>query len=188
MGEPEEEQLEIRDGIVKGRLLPRPKLDTVSCDINIRGVAVKGDKSILPTVSPSVMRSFSYLIGKSEDGFVPLRCTPEGYLIVKNTGVRHTRFGDSTGVDDFVKGPMWKMHTFADVYNYLHIYVFGVYLEVEISMDGKVWGNRRITIADGSASPHVSILELYADFRYVRVRIARDGKLASYSINVSKTE
>jgi len=188
MGEPEEKQVGHLEGIAKGMFPPRSKLDTVSCDMSVGGAVVRADKTSLLRVSPTVTRSFSYLVGKSKDGFVLLRCTPEGYLIVKETAAPPVHFGDSVIIDDVIKGVGWKVHTFKEVYNYFHMYVFGNYLEVDTSMGGNIWENRRITRGDGSSAPHVSVLELYADFRYIKIRIARGQDIASYSINVSKVE
>lgn len=182
------ERLDIREGVVKARPVSSPKLDTVSCDMGIGGTVVKPGNGSLPKVSPYVTRSFSYLVGRSKDGFVLLRCTPEGNLIVEQTGKQQSRFGDSIVIDDVIKPDGWKVHTLDDIYNYLYLYVFGTCLEVETSMDGSTWGNRRLTIGNAFSAPHVSTLELCADFRHIRIRLTRGSKPASYSINASKVE
>lgn len=186
MVEHEGERLDVEGGNVKHRHVPPPKLDTVSCDIGIGGMVVKPGDGSLPKVSSYVTRSFSYLVGRSKGGFVLIRCTPEGYLMVEQTGTQKARFGDSFVIDAVIKPEGWQVHTFDDVYNYLHVYVFGTYLEVETSMDGKSWGNRRITIGNASAAPHVSVLDLSADFRYIRIRLTKGSNPSSYSINASK--
>jgi len=168
---------------------PRPvRPDVISRDMNVEGVPVTVGHPSLTTVSHNITRSLCYLVGKTGKGFVLLRCTPEGYLIVKETAAPPVHFGDSVIIDDVIKGVGWKVHTFKEVYNYFHMYVFGNYLEVDTSMGGNIWENRRITRGDGSSAPHVSVLELYADFRYIKIRIARGQDIASYSINVSKVE
>jgi len=182
------ERLDIKGGNVKARPVSSPKLDTVSCDMGIGGTVVKPGNGSLPKVSPYVTRSFSYLVGKSKEGFVLLRCTPEGCLIVEQTGTQQARFGDSFVIDDVIKPEGWQVHTFDDVYNYLHVYVFGTYLEVETSMDRITWSNRRITIGNASAAPHVSTLELCADFRHIRIRLTKGSNPSSYSINASKVK
>jgi len=168
---------------------PRPvRPDVISRDMNVEGVPVTVGHPSLTTVSHNITRSLCYLVGKTGKGFVLLRCTPEGYLIVEQVSNRHPRFADGVIIDGILKGADWKTHTFAEEYNHLFVYVYGGYLEIETSMGGKVWCNRRITIADGTASPHVSTMEIYTDFRFVRLRLLRGKDFSSYSMNVSRVE
>lgn len=185
MGEKDNEQRR-RDKRKLPKPIPLPVPETVGRDLAIDGVTGKRDRSRLTSVSDFVQRAFSYLIGWTGTVFKMVRCTDEGYLLVQNVGGCPDRFGDSLTVDGVTSCFDWKGHNFGDVFHHLDVYVYGGYVAVETSLDGGTWAGRGVTKANSPTVPLVSTLNIYVDFRHVRIKLVARKDHASYSIVAQK--